>query len=219
VSLQPTNQSFDDLAKGLASGTLSMGKALRWMGGALLGAALASVPGVAWADGCRRLGRECRRDSQCCSRNCIRRRGDKVCGCPEDQSRCGDRCVNLKTDERHCGRCGKSCDAGEECVRGKCKNGTPTCTVDSNTPCSTPCNPSDPACQCATTVEGDTVCLNAFAFENGQVPGPACSPALRPCTSSADCPDPEGQACVSWSPCCPAGQVEGAVCMPLCGFV
>src|SRR5215211_1428537 len=42
-------ERFDDVAKGLASGTVSRGQALRWMGGALVGAALASVPGVAWA--------------------------------------------------------------------------------------------------------------------------------------------------------------------------
>jgi hypothetical protein len=41
--------TFDDLAKGLASGTLSRGKALRLLGGALVGATLASLPGVAWA--------------------------------------------------------------------------------------------------------------------------------------------------------------------------
>src|ERR671911_2272707 len=92
--------SLDELAKGLATGTLSRGKAIRWMGGAILGAALASVPGVAWAnDDCRRLGRECRRDSQCCSRNCIRRGDDKICGCPEGKTLCkkpgGEgRCVN-----------------------------------------------------------------------------------------------------------------------------
>jgi hypothetical protein len=49
-------RSFDELARGLASGTLSRGKAIRWMGGALLGAALASFPRVAWANDCRRLG-------------------------------------------------------------------------------------------------------------------------------------------------------------------
>jgi hypothetical protein len=54
--------SLDELAKGLANGTLSRGKALRLVGGALLGAALASVPGVAWAD-------------------------DR---CPEGQTRCGE---------------------------------------------------------------------------------------------------------------------------------
>jgi hypothetical protein len=38
--------SFDELAKGLAAGTLSRGKALRLMGAALVGGALASVPGA-----------------------------------------------------------------------------------------------------------------------------------------------------------------------------
>src|SRR5215216_2820811 len=115
--------SFDELAKGLASGTLSRGKAIRLVGGALLGAALGSFPGVAWADDCRRLGRECRRDSQCCSKNCVRRGDDKVCGCPEGKSRCGLRCVNLKRNENHCGECFNRCAAGQECVRGECQGG------------------------------------------------------------------------------------------------
>ena len=42
MSQETTNRSFDELAKGLATGTLSRGKALRLVGGALLGAALAS---------------------------------------------------------------------------------------------------------------------------------------------------------------------------------
>jgi hypothetical protein len=46
MATQTTQSSLDELAKGLASGTLSRGKAIRWMGGALLGAALASVPGI-----------------------------------------------------------------------------------------------------------------------------------------------------------------------------
>src|SRR5919107_1109369 len=39
----------DELTRGLASGTLSRGKALRLMGAALVGGTLASLPGVAWA--------------------------------------------------------------------------------------------------------------------------------------------------------------------------
>src|SRR5215203_3363282 len=116
-------ERLDQLAKGLATGAVSRRKALRWMGGALLGAALASVPGVAWANDCRRLGRECRRDSQCCSKNCIRRGDDKVCGCPEGKSRCGLRCVNLKTNEDHCGECFNRCDEGQECVDSVCAGG------------------------------------------------------------------------------------------------
>jgi hypothetical protein len=41
--------SFDELAKGLATGAVSRRKALRWMGSALVGAALTAVPGAAWA--------------------------------------------------------------------------------------------------------------------------------------------------------------------------
>jgi hypothetical protein len=121
MATQTTESSLDELAKGLATGTLSRGKAIRWMGGALLGAALASVPGVAWANDCRRLGRQCRRDSQCCSKNCVRRGDDKVCACPEGKTPCKDRCVNLDRNENHCGECFNRCDEGEECVRGGCQ--------------------------------------------------------------------------------------------------
>jgi hypothetical protein len=41
--------SFAELAKGLASGNFSRGKALRIMGAALVGGALASFPGAAWS--------------------------------------------------------------------------------------------------------------------------------------------------------------------------
>jgi hypothetical protein len=44
---EPRESAFDALARGLASGTISRGKALRLMGAALVGGALASIPGVA----------------------------------------------------------------------------------------------------------------------------------------------------------------------------
>jgi hypothetical protein len=50
VSQQTSNQSFDELASGLASGTLSRGKALRLMAAALLGGALSFTPKVAEAE-------------------------------------------------------------------------------------------------------------------------------------------------------------------------
>ena len=36
MATQTTESSLDELAKGLATGTPSRGKAIRWMGGALL---------------------------------------------------------------------------------------------------------------------------------------------------------------------------------------
>jgi hypothetical protein len=178
-----TERSFDDLARGLADGTLSRGKAIRWMGGALLGAALASVPGVALADDdCRRFGRRCRRDSQCCSRNCVRRGDDKVCACPEGQRRCNDRCVNLDRNENHCGSCSNRCDEGQECVEGVCSGGEPICNppcpagekctegVPGSLPfcdpiCDTPC---PEGCLCERSGDGNgNVCTG---FVSGQVP-------------------------------------------------
>jgi hypothetical protein len=70
VSQETTNRSFDELASGLASGSISRGRALRLMGAALLGGALSFTPKVAEAaitrHQCDRAG-ECRNGS-CCGR-------------------------------------------------------------------------------------------------------------------------------------------------------
>ena len=176
--------SLDELAKGLATGTLSRGKAIRWMGGALLGAALASVPGVAWANDCRRLGRECRRDSQCCSKNCVRRGDDKVCGCPEGKRRCNDRCLDLKTDERHCGSCSNRCAEGEQCVDGVCQGGG--CPGD----LLTPVDGGPPLCACAQSCFAScadclagTICVSDGFCSSSGPPGFNVTCAT-PCASS-----------------------------------
>ena len=212
MSEDTSNHSFDELAKGLATGTLSRGKAIRLVGGALLGAALGSFPGVAWADDCRRLGRECRRDSQCCSKNCVRRGDDKVCGCPEGKSRCGLRCVNLETNEDHCGECFNRCDEGQECVDSVCAGG---------------CVPDGGACS------GDTNCCTRICNSNicgsCRPIGGTCSGDLQCCPDSFNCSSGTcapcvavGGSCTSDFQCCadestnfnricgiPAGQSNG----------
>jgi hypothetical protein len=73
VSQEISNRYFDELASGLASGSISRGRALRLMGAALVGGTLASLGiGEAAADppGCKRNGKKCTRDTQCCSGNC-----------------------------------------------------------------------------------------------------------------------------------------------------
>ena len=60
---------FDDLARGLADGSLTRGKALRLMGAAVVGGTLGSLGiGEASADrpGCKRAGKHCTSDPQCC---------------------------------------------------------------------------------------------------------------------------------------------------------
>jgi hypothetical protein len=74
VSQDTSDRSFDELTIGLSSGTLSRGKALRLMGAALVGGTLASLGiGEASADppGCKRNGKHCKNDEQCCSGACV----------------------------------------------------------------------------------------------------------------------------------------------------
>src|SRR5919199_924837 len=56
MSPEARERSFDELACGLASGTLSRAKALRLMGAALVGGVLASIPRVAVAATCSPSG-------------------------------------------------------------------------------------------------------------------------------------------------------------------
>ena len=49
MARQTTESSFDDLTRGLASGGVSRREALKWLGAALLGGALAFTPKVAEA--------------------------------------------------------------------------------------------------------------------------------------------------------------------------
>lgn len=93
--------SFDELAKGLASGSVSRRQALRLFGSVLLGGALASIPGVAWA---KKVKTKCNKSSQCSS----------------GQSCCSGTCTNTQTDVNNCGSCGNACASGESCCSGTC---------------------------------------------------------------------------------------------------
>src|SRR5215216_33251 len=125
------DRSLDELARNLTTSNISRGRVLKIMGSALLGSVLAAVPGVAWAD-------------------------DR---CPEGQTRCGDRCVNLQTNERHCGSCFHRCAEGEECVSGECKpscipNGEPSTEATALQCCSGTCSGG----KCAACPFGQELC-------------------------------------------------------------
>jgi stigma-specific protein Stig1 len=145
-SLNPTrvDHSLDELARGLASGTISRGKALRWIGSALVGAALAVVPGVAWAASCPQGQTRCKN-------RCVNlKTNERHCGscfnrCGSNQTCCKGRCVNLQTNERHCGCCYHRCAEGQECVGGVCQGPCQPvggfCTTNSQC-CSYNCDPN-----------------------------------------------------------------------------
>jgi len=40
--------------------------------------------------------------------------------CPTSLTLCGDACVDIESDESHCGRCGRTCPPDERCQEGEC---------------------------------------------------------------------------------------------------
>ena len=88
--------SFDELARGLASGTVSRSKMLRLLGGVLVGGVVASIPGLAWAQP----------------------------NCPSGYTLCDDGlCYDLQTNNCNCGACGNRCAGSERgrcCKKGRC---------------------------------------------------------------------------------------------------
>jgi hypothetical protein len=121
------DRSFDELAKGLADGTLSRGRALRLMGAALVGAAAASISGVAWAAPPEGRGRPCPKGEIKCRNTC--------CG-PEDLC-CRGACTNVSFNRLNCGRCGNAgCHPAEICMNGTCQ-----CPQAGQTLCANVCCP------------------------------------------------------------------------------
>src|SRR5215218_8578845 len=96
------------------------------MGGLLVGGTLGSLPGVAWADDDR-----CSEGQTRCGDRCVNlQRNERHCGscsnrCRSTQTCCKGRCVNLQRNERHCGSCSNRCAEGQECVSGVCQGGCP----------------------------------------------------------------------------------------------
>lgn len=103
MARETSESSFDELARGLASGNITRGKVLKLMGAALLGGTLTSfgVGGVALADDeCKPTGKKCRKNKQCCSGKCE-----------------GGKCAAACTSN------GTTCTAADECCSGNCVDG------------------------------------------------------------------------------------------------
>jgi hypothetical protein len=151
--------SFDELASGLASGTLSRGRALRLMGAALVGGTLTSLGiGEAAADppGCKRAGKRCKNDTQCCSGLLCDTNGT---------------CATCRSD-------GGSCTSNSQCCGGFCTEGV--CEGPNLVSCL--CQDGSPlhecsSIDCASITQQNEVCMRLCAQLGGPTEGfTSCDP-------------------------------------------
>ena len=153
---ETTNRTFDELAGGLASGTLTRGKALRLMGAALVGGTLSSLGmgGVAAADDeCKPVNKKCRKNAQCCSGKC-------------EGGKCAPACVS--TDSQGCTADSECCSESARCIEGSC--------LEEKSACACTCMDGAQTSCCATTGCGQ-VCLE-FCANHGGIQSGVCAPTF-----------------------------------------
>src|SRR5215212_8968654 len=171
----PEEHSFDELAKGLADGSVSRRQALRWIGAALLGGALGSIPGIAFGqpgppEG---TGKVPGGSQGCPYPGQIRVLGGR-CECPSGQTLCNNECVIgpfCPIENEHFNSTTCQC----ECPEGLC--GDLCCPPDA------PCCGGATCCPSAQVCCGDTCCQ----------PGEECNAdgqcVLSPCPTCAELQD------------------------------
>jgi hypothetical protein len=205
---------FDELARGLADGSLTRGKALRLMGAALLGGTLGSL-GIreASADrpGCKRAGKHCTRTDQCC--------GDLVCLSGTCQT------PTTTTTETPTTTTTETPTTTTTETPTTTTTETPTTTTTETPTTTTTETPTTTTTETPTTTTSTTTC-------SGLPNGAPCTASGTPCCSgnceSGFCLPPTGGTradcrCAGgaiFTPCTsvPCGpMIEVLVCDPLCG--
>jgi hypothetical protein len=83
--------------------------------------------------GCAQYGTACKGDDTCCSKNCV----EGTCACAVGKTRCGTRCVDLRSDESNCRECGRTCAPDARCRSGYCD--CPNTCPDGQSPEQTTC--------------------------------------------------------------------------------
>ncbi len=134
---------------------------------------------------------------------------------------CGSACVDLRTNNDHCGACATKCGIGSNCQNGQCKAVTKPCQSNAECPTGQVCQNGQcqASCQAGQTLCG-SLCVdlqtnNDHCGACGQKCGigagckaGSCKPVVPPCTSDAECPTDQ---------VCQNGQCK-AIAKPVCVF-
>jgi hypothetical protein len=192
MSEETTNRYFDELASGLASGSISRRRALRLMGAALVGGTLGSFGiGEAAADDlCKPEGKKCRKDAQCCSGNCST--NGTCAACPAGTTLCGGQCVSSCSEGvLDPNTCQCVCPAVSCCC---------TCVYQDNTTGNfiTVCNASNSTiteAQCQQSCQSATPPPGTSFLNFGHACEPGSSGLLRVCRPIVGSPNASGFQC------------------------
>ncbi|MCB9557941.1 MAG: hypothetical protein H6707_17645 [Deltaproteobacteria bacterium] len=84
---------------------------------------------------------------------------------------CGGECVDTSKDDRHCGKCDRSCDPTQLCQAGACKEPTSDCRTGPGCGKDEICNLANGQCKCVT---GTHRCGSSCVKESPQSCGPNC---------------------------------------------
>ena len=114
---------FDGLARVFGASTSRRAAIAAAFG--LIGFGAAAPTLEAEANTCRRPRQACGHSAPCCDGSCPMGRDTPLrnrhrCPCPGSDVVCDNKCVDLASDERHCGHCRHRCMKGETCCSGVC---------------------------------------------------------------------------------------------------
>jgi hypothetical protein len=164
----PSAHTLDELAKGLASHTITRRQVFKWLGGALVGGVLVSIPGVGWAQQITSLSTKGGGGGKsACTHFCQSVFGENTPG--EEQ------CVSdAAHGQGRCFECGPSSTTGQVlCGQACCAVGQ-TCNGSGQCESASTCLPGEVPCQRGLTV----ICCapEATCCEAGSPQAHCCPP-------------------------------------------
>jgi hypothetical protein len=99
------------------SGEVGRRQTFHLVGGALAAALLNHESAAA---GCKKVGKKCDRNKDCCDGARCKGGKNGKCRCKGGFSTCNKKCHDLNQDDRNCGACGNTCLAPNKCCDGEC---------------------------------------------------------------------------------------------------
>ncbi|HEU0116269.1 MAG TPA: hypothetical protein VFQ80_16390 [Thermomicrobiales bacterium] len=162
-------------------------------------------------------GDACQTAAQCCGGVC---RSGICTGCPSPQVTCGGLCVDLQTDDNHCGSCGHACGSDQRCQDGSCICDATNCPNGCCDGATATCKRGTSDSDCG---DGGTLCqiCNACQTCNGTTcaakAGACCGEGKGACQDGQCVACAAGQrcqagACVCDATSCSTGCCDGATC-------